>query len=169
VVASRLRVVLVALAAMAAACSSSSTSSRHRFETTTTRRVPLPAPCSLLTATDARTFLQVPARRVPATTATDRESECAYAAFGGRQLLLLRETNDVQVLSAGLGGSPVAVGEEAYLRSGVPPGTTTLDFRQHGVVVSLLYSNLRAIANPGGASGRDDQLVALGQGIAARL
>ncbi|MDQ1521666.1 MAG: hypothetical protein QOI55_2739 [Actinomycetota bacterium] len=162
-------VVLVVTVA-GAGCNGSGSSGMKTGGTTTTVRRKLPAPCSLLTAADARVFLGAPAPRVPAVNEADRREQCAYATNRARQLILLRETNNVRVLSSGgTTVSSVDVGEQAYLRAGDPAGTSTLAFRQRGVVVSLLFSDVTVVESAGATRDRERALVALGKRIASRL
>ena len=136
-----------------------------------TRPGALPKPCTLLTPSDAEGLLGTTAQRVPGATTADRGQQCACTTTRASQMIMLRETNSVHVLSTGgsTTASTVDVGEQAYLQAGDPPGTSTLAFRSRGVVVSLLYSNVSADTGAGTAQDREDALVALGRRIASRL
>jgi hypothetical protein len=151
-----------------AGCGGSSSDGSDGVEPT---RRALPKPCTLLTPLDAEGLLGTTAQRVPGATTADRGQQCAYATTRASQMIMLRETNSVHVLSTGgsTTASTVDVGEQAYLQAGDPPGTSTLAFRARGVVVSLLYSNVSAEAGAGTAQDREDALVALGRRIASRL
>jgi len=163
-------VVVVAIAVAASGCSKSNGNHAVGVATPTTVREKLPAPCSLLTAADARELLGAPVRRQPPATAGDAKVSCGYATAGAAKLLLLRETNDVGVLSSnGPGVESVDVGEEGYLDSGNLPGTETLAFRRRGVVVSILSSLLRVPPGSTSTSAIDEPLVALGRRVASRL
>lgn len=166
---------VVALVAVAAtvplgACAGSE---QHRVPTLpeTTVRASMPAACTLLSRTDAQRFLGAAARveRTPTARTEPGADSCSYGSERPPQVLLLRATTDTSVFSpVGLAGaSPVSVGEDAFVTKDAA-GSITLQFRQRGVVVTLLYSDLRR-RQPGAAPDREADLTALGGTIAARL
>jgi hypothetical protein len=142
--------------------------------TATTVRDSIPDACDVLPTRDATEFLDAPVEQRTQGPGATRSEGCAYSSTRPAQLLQISLTNDVQVLR-GIGfGDAVAVqniGEEAYLRSGAPRGSVTLDFRARGLVVSLAYSDLQLPGTAGGdvPTSRDTALIALAEQIVTRL
>jgi hypothetical protein len=178
VLARRLLVILLAVAAATVAgCGGSSGGNDDADDTTvTTARRTMPDACTLVSAKEASAFLGAPVERVPVSTPSSVEtdvvaSQCTYSTGTPLQVLTVATSNDVRVLAGSAYGDsvPTRVGEEAYLRTGDPPGTLTLQFRQRGAVVTLLYSDLRSADPTRAASPRGGPLVAVGERAAARL
>jgi hypothetical protein len=144
--------------------------------TATTARRQVPAACTLVTAAQARALFGAAVTRPPppsSSPATDDAvvDSCTYSARKPLQVLTVNVTNDLRVLAGAAYGDsvPTNVGEEAYLRTGDPPGTLTLQFRNRGAVVTLVYSDLR-VAGPTAAPPRKEgDLIAVAEQAAARL
>jgi hypothetical protein len=147
---------------------------KHGAPTTPTNpkaRATVPAACTVLTEHDASTFLHSPVRREPSAGDTAGSKSCSYSSTSRPTLLVGRVSNDIRSfggLATALTADPIAgVGEEAYLLRDVSdPTTVALEFRRHGLVVALLYTNVNA---GGGTSQRTKDLERLATTIASRL
>jgi hypothetical protein len=177
VLARRLVVMFLTLAAATASGCGGSSGARDADEpTVTTAHRTVPDACTLVTTKEAQGFLGATAARVPTSTTSSVASDsvvagCTYTTRKPLQVLTVTVTNDVRVLAGSAYGDsvPTKVGEEAYLRTGDPPGTVTLQFRQRGAVVTVLYSDLRVFDPIAGSTRSSGPILALGEGAAARL